>query len=126
MLCSSCGRPFGVNGSKGTGRPRTRCEDCRSNQARADSTAWRELRARVLREEPICAMPRCGRRSTQVDHIVPLSLRPDLALVRSNLLGMCGPHNAAKGARVPRPPRPPVRRWICSCGDPKCPRYWHL
>jgi 5-methylcytosine-specific restriction endonuclease McrA len=33
-----------------------------------------------------------------VDHIVPISVRPDLRLVRSNLQGLCGRCHAVKGA----------------------------
>ncbi|WP_182481397.1 HNH endonuclease [Nocardioides immobilis] len=61
----------------------------------------------------------CGRRSTQVDHIIPLKVRPDLGLVRANLRGICGTCNARKGARMtappPIPPPPttqPRRPWV--------------
>ena len=73
---------------------------------------WRRLRAQVLRQEPTCYW--CGRRpSTCVDHLLPLSQRPDLAHVRSNLVGACMPCNASKGDRA-RPgkaaPKPPPRQ----------------
>lgn len=60
------------------------------DQARPDhfafytSKAWRDLRADVLRDEPWCACG-CGRRSQDVDHIIPRSVRPDLQLERANL-----------------------------------------
>jgi hypothetical protein len=34
---------------------------------------WTDLRARVLREQPVCDQDGCIARSTAVDHIVPLS-----------------------------------------------------
>jgi 5-methylcytosine-specific restriction endonuclease McrA len=52
---------------------------------------WRRLRARVVAEEPICwlRLPGCTVRSTTADHIIPISVRPDLRMVRSNLRGAC-------------------------------------
>lgn len=96
--CSVCGGYF--TASQTAGRPRKRCDACRTNHAKVDGRRWRELRAQVLREEPICCVPGCGRVSTQVDHVLPLKLRPDLALERTNLRGICASHNASKGARV--------------------------
>jgi 5-methylcytosine-specific restriction endonuclease McrA len=49
---------------------------------------WRELSARVRREEPICRL--CGVRPSEVaDHIIRRRDRPDLAMERSNLRGVC-------------------------------------
>jgi 5-methylcytosine-specific restriction endonuclease McrA len=39
-----------------------------SSKHRYDSGHWRELRARVLREQPTCEV--CGASATDVDHIV--------------------------------------------------------
>lgn len=63
---------------------------------------WRELRLRVLAEEPYCQIrgPRCTGVSTQVDHVVALSIAPELAHERSNLRGACAPCNARGGARM--------------------------
>lgn len=61
--------------------------------------AWRRLRDQVVREEPTCRLrfPRiCTVTSTTADHIVTVSDRPDLALVRSNLRGACQPCNNAR------------------------------
>ncbi len=75
---------------------------------------WRELRLRVLREQPFCEIrgPRCRGIATTVDHIVPLCLRPDLAHERSNLRSACGPCNYAGGARLTNARRQATRlRW---------------
>jgi 5-methylcytosine-specific restriction endonuclease McrA len=68
----------------------------------------------VLREDPICYIAGCERPSTQVDHVIPLNCRPDLALVRSNLRGICGWCNASKGARLPESIAQPEpgRKWV--------------
>jgi 5-methylcytosine-specific restriction endonuclease McrA len=76
---------------------------------------WQRIRQQVLREEPSCYW--CGQPSTTVDHVIPLSKRPDLAHVRSNLRGCCRWCNTSKGTRAaPRrrrqPPRPTTsRKW---------------
>lgn len=53
--------------------------------------AWRRLRDQVVREEPLCwlQLGRCTRASTTGDHVIPVIVRPDLALVRSNVHGAC-------------------------------------
>jgi 5-methylcytosine-specific restriction endonuclease McrA len=53
---------------------------------------WTDLRKRVLREEPTCAVEGCHERSTSVDHIVSLANGGD-PFDRSNLRGMCYPHH---------------------------------
>ena len=65
------------------------------------TAAWLRARELVLREEPLCR--RClelgvATKTTQVDHIEPLALRPDLATVRSNLQGLCTACHALKSA----------------------------
>ena len=64
--------------------------------------AGRKLRAEVLRQEPTCRLrlPGCTRISTHVDHIIPRSQRPDLALVRSNCQGACAPCNYKRGSNT--------------------------
>lgn len=131
--CTVCGAMFSA--SPTGGRPRSRCERCRTNHDRADGTRWRKLRAQVLAEEPVCYIAGCGRLSAQVDHVIPLKMRPDLAHVRANLRGICASHNASKGARLPGAPPPPAVEHIwrmfipsppedpyagCSCGDRNC------
>jgi 5-methylcytosine-specific restriction protein A len=59
------------------------------------SKEWRRMRAIVLRDEPLCA---CGQSSDTVDHIIDRRKRPDLALERSNLKGMCSGCHSRKTA----------------------------
>lgn len=64
-----------------------------------NTRAWRRLRDQVIAEEPTCrlAFPGiCTTVSTTADHIKPVSVRPDLALVRTNLRGACQPCNEAR------------------------------
>jgi 5-methylcytosine-specific restriction endonuclease McrA len=83
----------------------------------------------VLREEPTCSVPGCERSATQVDHVIPLSKAPGLALERSNLRGICASHNASKGDRsdvdqggyyCPHP----LCTYPETCGGPDS--RWHL
>ena len=79
--------------------------------------AWRRPRDQVALEEPMCQLgfpDICTVVSKTADHIIPVTQRPDLALVRSNLRGTCRPCNAARG-KVPDEslnlnPRP--NRWV--------------
>lgn len=63
---------------------------------------WRRLRAQVLQRDPACRIrgPKCKGYSTTVDHIIPLSLRPDLAHDPNNLRGACTACNYAGGAAM--------------------------
>lgn len=77
--------------------------------------AWQKLRARVRVEEPTCYA--CDEPSTEVDHIVPVAIAPELRLVRSNLRGSCRRHNVGRVtpmrqrlARVVNTPAP-MRDW---------------
>lgn len=60
------------------------------------SKDWRRLRAIVLREEPVCP---CGNPTNTVDHVLDRRQRPDLALVRSNLRGLCKRCHDSRTAR---------------------------
>ena len=60
-----------------------------------NSPQFQQLRIVVLSEEPICQM--CNDRpSVHVDHIEPIAMRPDLALTRANLQGLCDPCHGRK------------------------------
>ncbi len=63
---------------------------------------WRRLRQQVLLRDPYCTIrgPRCTGASTTVDHVIPLTLRPDLAHDLSNLRGACRACNCAGGAQL--------------------------
>ena len=69
------------------------------------STRWRRVRARVLSRDPLCRDPfgvhaATGRVATtvEVDHIVGLRERPELAFDETNLQGLCAPCHARKSA----------------------------
>ena len=73
-----------------------------------DSRAWRELRRACLAHPLYQACRRCGAERTRknfivIDHIKPRELRPDLALVQTNLQPLCRPCHERYGARVDRP-----------------------
>lgn len=58
--------------------------------------AWQRVRAAVLARSPLCADPfglhrRSGQvvLATDVDHVVPRHIRPDLAYDRANLQALC-------------------------------------
>lgn len=58
--------------------------------------AWIDLRNLVRAEEPLCRLCLADGRVTAtaaIDHIIPRKERPDLALDRANLRGLCGPHH---------------------------------
>jgi hypothetical protein len=59
---------------------------------------WRLLALRVIKEEPTCwlRLPGCTHRSTTADHIIPVSVRPDLAFVRTNCRGACHSCNSLR------------------------------
>ena len=62
------------------------------SQKRGYDWTWRALSKQVRMEEPLCRhCLRDGRvtAATLVDHIVPLSLSPELRLDRGNLQALC-------------------------------------
>jgi 5-methylcytosine-specific restriction protein A len=68
-------------------------QDTTAKQVR-NSARWQKLRAVVLNTTPLCADPFLVHRgspvpATQVDHIIPLDQRPDLAYNLDNLQGLC-------------------------------------
>ena len=82
--------------------------------------AWRKLSKQVVTEEPLCwlRLPGCTHMSTQADHIIPISVRPDLALVRANCRGCCRRCNERRGTKtmtqLKEMPResPQPRSWV--------------
>src|SRR5262245_59742447 len=92
---------------------RRRAADAEYNRARrtdpdrgvedavVSSARWKALRAAVLRYEPLCrACVAAGRTelATQVDHVVAVRTRPDLAYDRANLQPLCGACHGLKTA----------------------------
>ena len=76
-----------------------------ADQARIDGIRktyrWRCVRAQVLRQEPLCRPCVAAGRTElarEVDHIEPLTARPDLAFVPENLQPICKSCHAKKGA----------------------------
>jgi hypothetical protein len=60
------------------------------------TAAWKQLRKRVLEEEQhVCHW--CGRKATQVDHLIEIDREPALALERTNLVASCQPCNSRRG-----------------------------
>lgn len=61
--------------------------------------AWRRLSKRVAQAEPVCwlQLEGCTRVSTTGDHLVPVTDRPELALVRANVRGACRSCNFKRG-----------------------------
>lgn len=55
------------------------------------TAAWQRLAKQAIAEEPACwlRLPGCTGRSNTGDHVIPVCVRPDLALVRSNVRGAC-------------------------------------
>lgn len=73
------------------------------------SGRYRRVRELALRQHPYCVV--CKREgklvpTTEIDHIIPLRVRPDLAFSMENLQGLCGRHHALKSARERREMRP--------------------
>lgn len=110
-------RPCGYPSCAGFASIRGRCKAhaAKAELARGKTTArgygadWRKLRARKLREQPLCEIQtHCGQginaaappaMANEVDHKIPIIERPDLRLTWSNLQSACKPCNAAKGGR---------------------------
>ena len=72
-------------------------------------SAWRQLRARVLEEQPEChwSFPGCTIQSTQADHVIPLAAGGE-PHSRSNVVGTCSNchrrRTQAQGGRRRREP----------------------
>jgi hypothetical protein len=82
------------------------------------TAAWRRLRAEVLRRDPVCRTPGCGKASVAVDHIV--ERRRGGADHASNLRGLClgchtqrvrGGEPHAKGCHADGTPRDATHWW---------------
>ena len=56
---------------------------------------WRRL-AKLVRAEAGGRCEVCGAPASSADHVVPVSERPDLRLVRSNVRATCARHNMGR------------------------------
>lgn len=105
--------------------------------SRTGTAQWKRLRARLIRERShVChwcgkaldpQAPRGASNAIEVDHVVPVSLRPDLAAELSNLVLVCHPCNRSKGARQhPKAGRSTVVCAFHSPAESTCPhsRDW--
>lgn len=70
--------------------------------------AWQKLSRQVVQEEPTCRIQLhgCTGISDTGDHIVPISLHPELALIRSNVRGACRHCNTKRGNNPVQDARP--------------------
>lgn len=79
------------------------------------SKQWRELRLLVLeRDGWTCRIDDCGRRATEVDHVVPASEAPHLAFDLDNLRAAakhCNISRKRRFNRVGASRRRPSRDW---------------
>ena len=67
-----------------------------ANHRGTSGAAWAKVRARVLeRDGGLCA---CGAAATEVDHVIPRSVAPQLALEPDNCVAICRPCHQAKTA----------------------------
>ena len=84
---------------------KTRDDNRGSAAARGYDATWRALRVQFLRQHPLCECDECKGAHTPdtaevVDHIIPISERPDLRLVWTNLRAMSKRHHDAHTART--------------------------
>lgn len=96
--CNRCGAWFQTLAGRG-GRPRTRCDNCRTSHDKIAGKQWQAVRAAVLAGGPKCATPTCPNVATQVDHIIPLS-KGGAPYDPQNLQPLCRRCNIAKKDRV--------------------------
>lgn len=74
--------------------------DTRATSAsRGYDSAWQKLRGLYIAAHPLCEWPGCNAGADVVDHVQPISTRPDLRLTISNLQSLCRTHHAVKTHR---------------------------
>lgn len=106
--------------------------------SRTGTAAWKRMRTTLIRtRDHIChwcgkpldpAAPKGSPNAIELDHVVPVSLHPDLAHEPSNLALVCHPCNRSKGNRA-QPKASRQARTTCAFHDPitsTCPhsRAW--
>ncbi len=101
--CSYPGCPNLTNGGR---CPQHRRPDARPTATeRGYDATWRRLRAKHLKENPLCVMCLAmGReeKATEVDHIIPHKGDDALRLEAGNLQSLCPWHHKSKTARERR------------------------
>lgn len=81
------------------------------------SATWKALRAAVLKRDPMCKTPGCGRKSIAVDHII--ERRRGGADSMANLRGLCAQcHNQRSRGGEPR------AKGCHADGSPRDPGHW--
>jgi hypothetical protein len=71
---------------------------------RGYDSKWVKLRNNYIKHNPLCEArgPACKGAARIVHHVIPIEKRPDLRLVRSNLMAVCDPcHRQAHDELVP-------------------------
>lgn len=83
------------------------------------SARWRALRLEVLRRDDF-KCTQCGTRGRlEVDHVIPIRKRPDLAYDMSNLQSLCASCHTKK-TRIEqghKPPDPERIKWLRAVRD---------
>lgn len=80
----------------------------RSLRRKVENTArWKRLSKSVRRENPLCEDclaegKKAPELSTDVDHVIDVEVRPDLAFEKSNLRALCTSHHSKKTLREAR------------------------
>lgn len=84
-LCNKCGDTYNED---------SRCTCWTPSQVRPSrvkfykSKEWKAMKSFVIALNPVCQI--CNKRlSQETDHVLPLRMRPDLALTLSNLQAVC-------------------------------------
>jgi 5-methylcytosine-specific restriction endonuclease McrA len=71
-----------------------------TNTQRGYDAAWRKKRAEYIKAHPLCEdcleIGKVNGRNIEVDHIIPIEVRPDLRLEDSNLRSRCRRHHKLK------------------------------
>jgi 5-methylcytosine-specific restriction enzyme A len=69
-----------------------------SARKRGYDAAWERVRRDFLRAHPVCSVPGCGCRATDVDHVERVRDKPSRRLDPTNLVAYCHAHHSAKTA----------------------------
>jgi 5-methylcytosine-specific restriction endonuclease McrA len=78
-------------------RPRDRSNDKPPKHKHLHTARWTNLSKRLRKASPFCEICQATT-DLVVDHVIPLSERPDLAFEVANCRVLCRPHNASRRA----------------------------